>query len=91
MLTELSLAVFLLTGLATRLWAAVGVVQSVAIGLTVANAPGEWGWSYWLMIAAHLAVLASPAAGRVAGLDGSVRAWIPTGNRLGGLYVRWAS
>ena len=91
LLTELSLAVFLLTGLATRLFAAVGVVQSAAIGLTVASAPGEWGWAYWLMIAAHLAVLASPAAGRIGGLDGSVRGWVPASNRLGGLYLRWAS
>lgn len=88
LLTEIALAAFLLVGLATRFWALVGVVQSVAILLSVANTPGEWGWSYWLMIAAHLAVWAT-AAGRWYGLDGLLRpAWLTSGGRAGRLLAR---
>ena len=88
---ELALAVGLLFGIATRLFAVLGAVQGLAIGLTVARVPDEWGWSYWLLVAAHLAVFASPAAGRVAGLDTTLRSRFSTDSRLGGLYLRWAS
>lgn len=71
-LLEIGLAVFLLLGLATRLWAVLGIVQTVAIFLSVAAAPHEWVWSYYLMAAAHVAVLGF-AAGRVWGLDGLLR------------------
>jgi thiosulfate dehydrogenase (quinone) large subunit len=96
LLVELALATFLLAGLATRLWAAVGAVQGLAIGLSVAVAPGEWGWSYWLLVAAHVAVAAAPAAGRTAGLDGVVRAVVrperagPFGP-VARAYLRWLS
>lgn len=94
LLSELGLAAFLLVGLATRLWAAIGVLNSVSIALTVAATPNEWGWSYWLMIATHLVVMAAPAAGRVGGLDGLLRPVIEAANRptkIGALYLRWAS
>ncbi len=71
-LTELSLGAFLLLGLATRFWAVVGIVQSIAIGLTVLKVENEWPWSYYLMIAANLALFAT-AAGRYLGLDGVIR------------------
>jgi uncharacterized membrane protein YphA (DoxX/SURF4 family) len=93
LVVELALAVGLLFGLATRLAAAVGFAQSLAIGLTVARVPNEWGWSYWLMAGAHLAVFASPQAGRVASLDQTLRRALrgkPTGG-LTSLYLRWAS
>jgi thiosulfate dehydrogenase [quinone] large subunit len=87
-LTELLLGVFLLLGLATRLWALVGVAQSSAIALSVANTPNEWGWSYWLMIAVHLLLFAT-AAGRFVGLDGLLRpAWQERDGRLARLLVR---
>jgi thiosulfate dehydrogenase [quinone] large subunit len=70
---EAGLGAFLLIGLATRLWALVGVGQCLAITLAVLNAPHEWHWSYFLMILAHL-TLAGTAAGRYHGLDGLVRA-----------------
>jgi thiosulfate dehydrogenase (quinone) large subunit len=90
--TEMALAAFLLVGLATRLWAAVGAVLSLSIGLTIANAEHEWGWSYWLMIAAHVAVVAAPAAGRTASLDALVRPWAAgVDRRWARGYVRWAS
>jgi len=72
LLTEAALAAFLLLGLGTRLWALVGAAQSAAIGLSVALAPNEWPWSYYLMVAAHAALFAT-AAGRTWGLDGLVR------------------
>lgn len=54
---EAALAALLLSGRYRRVAALLGVAQSLAIGLTVANAPGEWYWAYVLMIALHLAVL----------------------------------
>lgn len=70
---EFLLAAMLLSGTLTRLAAVIGFTQSVAIGLSVANAPGEWYWAYALMAALHLAVF-SMAAGRSQGVDGILRA-----------------
>ena len=70
----------------TRLFAAVGIAQSGAIALSVLNTPGEWHWSYYLMISAHLLLLAF-AAGRVAGVDGLLR---PRWRRSSGLPARLA-
>jgi thiosulfate dehydrogenase [quinone] large subunit len=75
LLIESALGGFLLVGLATRWWALVGMAQTVAISLSVLNAPNEWHWSYVLMFLAHVALFAT-AAGRYAGLDGVFRpAW----------------
>lgn len=72
LLAESALGAFLLVGLATRFWAVVGAAQSLAIMLSVGNAPHEWIWSYVLMILLHAAIFAT-AAGRYAGLDGVLR------------------
>ncbi len=72
LILEALLGAFLLLGLTTRLWGVIGAVQAVCIGLAVARTPGEWPWTYILMIAANLAVAAT-AAGRAAGLDGILR------------------
>ncbi len=72
LLTEAALGAFLLVGLATRFWALVGVLQSLAITLSVLNAPNEWHWSYFLMIMVHLAIFAT-AAGRSFGVDAVLR------------------
>ncbi len=77
---ETLLAVLLLTGAWVRVAALVGIAQSVAIGLSVAYAPHEWPWSYWLMIGAHVAVLGS-SAGRVLAVD-AVRAGLTDGRVL---------
>ncbi|PZS31061.1 MAG: TQO small subunit DoxD [Pseudonocardiales bacterium] len=69
---EASLGAFLLVGLASRFFALVGVVQSTAIMLSVLNVPGEWHWSFYLLIIGHLFLFAT-AAGRVGGLDGLLR------------------
>ncbi|MET4095471.1 DoxX family protein [Arthrobacter sp. UYCu712] len=82
LLVEFSLGAFLLAGLFTRFWAAIGIIQTLAITMSVLNAPNEWHWSYYLMLAAHLVLLAT-AAGRTAGLDGLLRPlWRTSSNRL---------
>lgn len=72
LLVEASLGAFLLVGLATRFWALVGIGQSLAITMSVLNAPNEWEWSFYLMILAHVALFAT-AAGRSYGLDQALR------------------
>ena len=65
---ETTLAVLLLTGTWVRAAATLGIAQSVAIALSVAYAPAEWPWSYWLMIGAHVVILFS-SAGRVLSVE----------------------
>jgi thiosulfate dehydrogenase [quinone] large subunit len=87
LLVEAGLGGFLLIGLATRFWAVVGAGQSLAIMLSVANAPEEWIWSYLLMIMVHGTLFAT-AAGRYAGVDGVLRpVWQRSGSRLARLLV----
>lgn len=81
LIAETTLAVLLLTGTFVRLAAALGVAQSLAIGLSVAFAPNEWPWSYWLMIGAHVVILFS-SAGRLLAVD-AVRAGLPDRRTLG--------
>lgn len=88
LLVEASLGAFLLVGLATRLFALIGVAQSAAIALSVLNAPHEWPWAYYLMIFAHLALFAT-AAGRWYGVDGVLRPyWQASANPLARALVR---
>jgi len=77
---ETTLAVLLLTGTMVRVAAALGVAQSTAIALSVAQTPGEWPWSYWMMIGIHV-VLLGGAAGAVLSVD-RVRAAPRAGRRL---------
>ncbi|MFN8085925.1 MAG: DoxX family protein [Microbacterium sp.] len=75
LLAEAALGAFLVIGLATRLWAAVGILQTIAIALSVLNTPHEWHWGYYLMGIGHI-VLLMGAAGRTWGIDGLLRpAW----------------
>ena len=64
LITESLLVILLVSGRYIRVAAIVGVAQSFGIGLSVANAPGEWYWSYALMIALHLGILATVASAR---------------------------
>ncbi|MFI6595922.1 TQO small subunit DoxD [Nonomuraea sp. NPDC050536] len=73
LLVEAGLGAFLLVGLATRLWALIGVAQTLAITLSSLNAPHEWHWTYFLMLLAHLVIFGT-AAGRYWGVDGVLRA-----------------
>jgi len=79
----------LLTGAWVRLAAALGIAQSLAIGLSVAFGPAEWPWSYWMMISIHAYLLVS-SAGRIAAVD-AVRSGLrpsrPLVQAWGGLAV----
>ena len=88
LLTEAGLGAFLLIGLATRFWAIVGIAQSIAIMLSVLNAPNEWHWSFYLMILAHVALFAT-AAGRSFGVDEVLRpTWLQSDSRVAKLLER---
>ena len=79
---EFVLGALLTAGLLTRLVGAVALLQTLAITLSALYAPGEWQWSYYLMIALHLVVVGL-AAGRVAGADGLLRPrWAARPTRL---------
>jgi thiosulfate dehydrogenase [quinone] large subunit len=70
LLLEVSLAVTLLLGWKTRLFALLGAAQSLMIGLSVANAPNEWQG-----LRAHgrdTPALLRHRCGRFGGLDGSL-------------------
>ncbi len=69
---ESLLAACLMLGLCTRLFGIIGAIQAAFIGLSVAFTPGEWPWSYYLMVAVHVVVVAT-AAGRTWGLDELLR------------------
>jgi thiosulfate dehydrogenase (quinone) large subunit len=88
LIVESALGGFLLVGLLTRLWAVVGVGQTLAITLSVLNTPGEWPWSYFLMLVAHVTLFAT-AAGRFYGVDGVLRGrWLEAAGRLPRLLGR---
>jgi thiosulfate dehydrogenase [quinone] large subunit len=79
---EFALGALLTAGLLTRVVGAVALLQTLAITLSALYAPGEWQWSYYLMIAAHLLVVGL-AAGRVAGADALLRpGWARRPSRL---------
>ena len=84
LLAETVLAVLLLTGTWVRFAALLGLAQSLAIGLSVAFAPNDWPWSYWLIIEAHALLLVSPG-GRALAVDG-VRAAVASARRLGAVW-----
>jgi thiosulfate dehydrogenase [quinone] large subunit len=90
LLVESSLGAFLLAGLATRLWALIGIAQTLAITFSVLKAPHEWHWTYFLMVLIHLALFAT-AAGRFYGADGLLRpSWERSANPLARLLVRFS-
>jgi hypothetical protein len=62
LVVESLLAILLLTGTAVRLAALLGVAQSIAIGLSVADAPHEWPWAYAMMIGIHAVLVFAPSA-----------------------------
>ncbi len=90
LIIESCLAAFLLLGLGTRFWALIGALQAGAIGLSVALTPGEWPWSYYLMVAANLALFAT-AAGRTWGLDGVLREGLDGRPGAVARAIRWAT
>ena len=69
-LVELAAGVLLLLGLWTRIGAALGLLQAIAITLLVVRAPDEWVWTYVMFVAISAVVLATPAGSRL-----SLDAW----------------
>ncbi|WP_375154225.1 Rv1678 family membrane protein [Rhodococcus opacus] len=57
LVVETVLAVLLLTGTLVRVAALLGIGQSLAICFSVAEAPNEWPWSYFMMIGIHVVLL----------------------------------
>ncbi len=80
LVVETLLAVLLLTGTLVRLAALVGIGQSLAIGLSVAQTPGEWPWAYWMMIGIHVVLLLT-ASGAVGSVDRLWTAEVDSGPR----------
>ena len=66
--SELIVAVSLLLGLFTRLGAALALLLSLQLYVGLAYAPGEWYWTYAMLVLLSLVLLAVPA-GRRLGLD----------------------
>jgi hypothetical protein len=57
--SETALAAMMISGRFVRFAALLGIAQSIGILAAVANAPNEWYWSYLLMLAVHVGVLAT--------------------------------
>lgn len=88
LILEFCIGAFILAGFLTRLWAVLGILQTLAITFSVLNTPGEWHWSYYLMFAAQFVLLAT-AAGRVAGVDGLLRPrWSRSPARIARIAMR---
>lgn len=88
LITEAALGAFLLVGLFTRFWAIVAIGQTLAIAMSQLNAPDEWEWAYYLMLAAHIGIFAT-AAGRSYGLDGLLRPLWARQARAGSRLAPW--
>jgi len=53
--------ILLVTGFSTAIGATVGTAQAIAIGLLVANAPGEWRLAYVMLVFLNALPLFAPA------------------------------
>ncbi len=69
LILEFLLSASFVSGRFTRIAAIVGFAQSLAIGMSVANADGEWYWSYALMALLHVAVFATATRVRTGEVD----------------------
>jgi thiosulfate dehydrogenase (quinone) large subunit len=67
-IAELLVGVTLLFGLFTRFGALLALLLSVQLYVGLAYAPGEWYWTYGMLVLLALALLAVPA-GRRLGMD----------------------
>lgn len=89
-LGEAALGGFLIIGLLTRLFGAIGVLQALAIAFSVLNVPGEWEYAYYILVAGLLAVTLG-GGGRQLGLDQVLRPrWAASGSRVARLGL-WLS
>jgi thiosulfate dehydrogenase [quinone] large subunit len=71
-LSELTVGLLLLTGTLTRLGAGLGLLMSINLGIGLLEVPGEWPWSYVMMMMWHGVFLVA-ASGRLWGVDGWLR------------------
>ncbi len=71
-LSELLVALSLLTGTGTRLGALLGLLMALNLGIGLLEVPGEWPWSY-IMLAMWHGLFVVAGAGRVLGVDGWLR------------------
>ncbi len=71
-LTEIALSLGLLLGLLTRLAGFGGALWQVNIALGAFSVPGEWYWT-WALLILPQGVFAACGAGRALGVDGLIR------------------
>ena len=76
-LTELAVGLALVTGVGARIAALVGLAMSVNLLIGLLDVPGEWPWSYLMMIMWHGTLLVSNA-GSVWSLESRLRAAEPS-------------
>ncbi len=88
---ETAIALLLLLGLLSRLGGLLGLLQGINLFLGLGFAPGEWYWSYGMLIILSFLFLFT-GAGRVWGVDQwlrpKLREQIAAGNGLAGLLYR---
>jgi uncharacterized membrane protein YphA (DoxX/SURF4 family) len=80
-LGELLVGLALLTGTFTRLAAALGLLMAINLGIGLLEVPGEWPWSYIMLVMWHGVFLVT-AAGRVFGVDAWLRRRLTPGSFL---------
>ncbi len=87
LLTELFIGVSHLLGIASRLGALAALAMSTNLLIGLARHPGEWPWSY-LMLVGYALVFLSTHPGRVLGLDGRLSRWLSAPGLAGRPWAR---
>lgn len=77
-LGEAAVAVTLILGLFTRLGGLLAFLQALNLYIGVTRVPGEWYWTYGMLVILGLVFLAVPA-GRILGVDALLRPRLQTG------------
>ena len=88
LVVEVLLGAFLILGLATRLFSAVGALVTVPIAMTLSGQPGRGPWLFIMVLVVHL-LLWAIGAGRSLGIDGLLRqSWAARSTRSAKLMMR---
>ncbi len=87
--TEMALAISLIFGVFTRLGGLVGALWAVQLYLGLAIAPGEWYWTYGMLILIN-AVAWVAATGRWWGVDQWLRPRLAHAAAAGQAWAVWA-
>jgi uncharacterized membrane protein YphA (DoxX/SURF4 family) len=80
---EVLVAVSLMLGLFTRLFAAFGALQILNLWLGLYNAPGEWPWTYFFLLVLQM-MFAVHCYGRALGIDALLTTTEQGAGRQGG-------